>query len=110
MQSLLLAVLITVSTASASTFMTLLPVGSPVGVVDAGDGFLVAGSRPGKCMLMKLDTTGATLWSAEHLFPGGVVESITGLPDGGFLLAGSRNQGGGVEAFVIKVDSEGQFD
>ncbi len=92
----------------ASTFMHDLPIGTPVGAMETAGGFLVAGSLVDECVVMKLDPDGSLVWEEEYSFPGGDPESITSLSDGGYLLAGTKNLGEGDEAFLIRIDSEGQ--
>lgn len=103
-------VLLVSSCALSSTFALKLPVGAPVGVSETDGGFIVAGSRSHRCIVMKIDEDGAILWKASFLFPGGDPECIAALPDGGFAIAGTRNLVAGDEAYLIRAGSDGLFE
>lgn len=71
-------------------------------------GYIAAGVRSNKTLLMKLDANGDTLWThANSITTSSRAYSVQETPDGGYIVGGSSDGFAGAGAYIMKTDALG---
>jgi len=73
------------------------------------NGIVLTGFTDSHMWLMRLDHDGNLVWSREH-YESSAGYSVRQTFDGGFIIAGSVEMDGTYYAWLVKTDSEGNFE
>lgn len=80
-------------------------------VIEVNNGYAIAGSAQNRMYLMRLNSTGDTLWTKKY---GDNSEafaySIQETPDNGFIIGGKINSNNSAVSYIVKTDSSGNSE
>ncbi len=82
-------------------------------VLQTNGGYVFAGTRDFKIILFKTSPTGNILWTRQFTDSSGNADyslALASAPDGGFAITGSSmNSGNGMDVFLLKTDTAGNY-